>query len=191
MKNLVSYSIKKDSFSQSGKGLVEIMGVLTIAAILSIGGISGYGVAMSMIMQNRFIDAFQEVIFNAGEEMEEEETTSLSGNYFSKQEADSYRFVDISRLQKAAIAVDNRITVSPLGNDGGRISYRFYIEFQNLPSSLCHKLINLPYEEPVCVDDGSGYMYNITEEKEDAVEFCAAADRPTGTTRILFQCDKK
>ena len=78
------------------------MGVLTIAAILSIGGISGYGVAMSMIMQNRFIDAFQEVIFNAGEEMEEEETTSLSGNYFSKQEADSYRFVDISRLQKAA-----------------------------------------------------------------------------------------
>ena len=70
MKNLISYSIKKDSFSQSGKGLVEIMGVLTIAAILSIGGISGYGVAMSMIMQNRFIDAFQEVIFNAGEEME-------------------------------------------------------------------------------------------------------------------------
>jgi hypothetical protein len=191
VKDLLFSQMQKEAFFQSGKGFVEMFGVLSIMAVLSIGGISGYTVAMSMIMKNRFIDAFQEVILQAEEKPKQEETDAFSGRRFSNTSTDSLSSVDISQLQKAAVAIDSRIIVLPLKKEQERIPYRFFIEFKNLPSSLCQRLLKITYDEPVCIDDGGGYMYNITEDKEEAFDFCAEEGRSSGTTRLLFRCGKK
>ncbi len=45
--------------NQSGRSMVEMLGVLAIIGVLSVGGISGYRTAMSKNQANRFINQLQ------------------------------------------------------------------------------------------------------------------------------------
>ena len=46
---------KTNSKSQSGRSMVEMLGVLSIIGVLSVGGVYGYGVANEKIKANELL----------------------------------------------------------------------------------------------------------------------------------------
>ncbi|MBR6663999.1 MAG: hypothetical protein IKL33_04145, partial [Alphaproteobacteria bacterium] len=56
------YSLYKNE--QSGRSMVEMLGVLAIIGVLSIGGISGYSRAMSKYRVNKTLDQISMLVMN-------------------------------------------------------------------------------------------------------------------------------
>ena len=50
--------------NQSGRSMIEMLGVLAIVGVLSVGGIAGYSKAMSKVKNNRFISEASELTMN-------------------------------------------------------------------------------------------------------------------------------
>lgn len=53
--------IKIQRKSQSGRSMVEMLGVLAIIGVLSVGGIAGYRYAMEMHTTNELMDRLQKL----------------------------------------------------------------------------------------------------------------------------------
>ena len=51
------------TFSQSGRSMIEMLGVLAIIAVLSVGGIAGYSKAMEKFKVNKLISEYNMLIF--------------------------------------------------------------------------------------------------------------------------------
>ena len=49
---------------QSGRSMVEMLGVLAIIGVLSIGGISGYSKAMAKYRVNKTLDQISKLVMN-------------------------------------------------------------------------------------------------------------------------------
>ena len=50
------------TFSQSGRSMIEMLGVLAIIGVLSVGGIAGYSKAMEMYKINKIIEEYSYLI---------------------------------------------------------------------------------------------------------------------------------
>lgn len=58
---------KSHCVGQNGRSMIEMLGVLAIVGVLSVGGLAGYNMAMGRVRENRFVEEFETVIFTAGE----------------------------------------------------------------------------------------------------------------------------
>ncbi len=65
----------KKSQIESGRSMVEMLGVLAIIGVLSVGGIAGYKTAMERIVVNRFMERLN-LIYNAAQT-----ANSMPGSY--------------------------------------------------------------------------------------------------------------
>lgn len=50
--------------NEKGRSMIEMLGVLTIIAVLTVGGIAGYSKAMYMFKMNKSIQQITEIVFN-------------------------------------------------------------------------------------------------------------------------------
>ncbi len=50
--------------NQNGRSMIEMLGVLAIIAVLSVGGIVGYSKAMSSFKHNKWRQQVEDLIFN-------------------------------------------------------------------------------------------------------------------------------
>ena len=50
--------------TESGRSMIEMLGVLAIIGVLSVGGLAGYNMAMGRVRVNRVIDELQLVAVN-------------------------------------------------------------------------------------------------------------------------------
>lgn len=71
--------------SQSGRSMVEMLGVLAIIGVLSIGGIAGYTMAMNRYKANEILAAASQVAIigqtaNMGEGVDQTATQALGSN---------------------------------------------------------------------------------------------------------------
>ena len=48
---------------EAGRSMIEMLGVLAIIGVLSVGGIAGYSKAMEMYKMNKVIDEYSSVFF--------------------------------------------------------------------------------------------------------------------------------
>lgn len=55
-------SVKNIKFMQSGRSMVEMLGVLAIMGVLSIGGIAGYSKAMMQYKINKTSDQIVQIV---------------------------------------------------------------------------------------------------------------------------------
>ena len=162
-------------FHQSGRSMIEMLGVLAIIGVLSVGGLAGYNMAMGRVRENKFVEEFEAVVFNAGE------TFSSMGVL----PAGSFDFVDISALQTAASAISGDIQVQFLARWAVTSPYDYNIKFTKLPSSLCLKLLNISFGQPVCLDDDGGNPINIEKHKTQMQALCNSSPN---TIRFMFNC---
>lgn len=170
---------KSHCVGQNGRSMIEMLGVLAIVGVLSVGGLAGYNMAMGRVRENRFVEEFETVIFTAGE-------------FFSDLgvlQAQNFDFVDLRLLKQVASAISGEIVVNPPAKAFDTSPYHFYISFRNLPNSLCLRLVSIPFGQSVCVDDGSGSdLFNMAEQPKKAQTFCNRSDKANATTRFMFGC---
>ena len=58
------------TFSQSGRSMIEMLGVLAIIGVLSVGGIAGYSKAMEQYKINKAIDGYSHILFGITEHLQ-------------------------------------------------------------------------------------------------------------------------
>ncbi|NCB49197.1 MAG: hypothetical protein EOM53_00745 [Alphaproteobacteria bacterium] len=58
---------KRQKISEQGRSMIEMIGVLAIVAVLSVGGLKGYNYAMRRIKIQKFMDEFGLVLSQAHE----------------------------------------------------------------------------------------------------------------------------
>ena len=56
--------MRNTTLNQSGRSMIEMLGVLAIVGVLSVGGIAGYSKAMEKFRQNKTIDAITHLMAN-------------------------------------------------------------------------------------------------------------------------------
>ena len=127
----MKYKKNCHSTQAGGRSMIEMLGVLAIIGVLSVGGLAGYNMTMEKIRTNKVVEEIQLIMsaldgFNPG-----------SGNKIPNLNYKNY--VDTSSALTEAVSTTGGI----LGNigSGWNVRYTFYIDFKNISKELCFALI--------------------------------------------------
>ncbi len=127
---------------QYGRSMIEMLGVLAIIGVLSVGGIAGYSKAMTKFKVNKTIDLVSQIAANT-------RTLFASQNDYDfgrTNSADAKSFV-----KKAKIVPDDAIQNGSLKNPfGGNITlnglnWDFTVELSGIPEDACMELATLDW----------------------------------------------
>ncbi len=145
--------MRKFLSEQSGRSMIEMLGVLAIIGVLSVGGIAGYSKAMAKYKQNKLGDQISMLITNI---------RTLYGN------SQDYTGLDTAAAINMG-AVDREMQVTPGTATAGikhvytttasvftkatNSNKSFYLIVTNLPSSACTYLASADYGST----NGSGW----------------------------------
>ena len=78
----------RNDICSAGRSMIEMLGVLAIVGVLSVGGIAGYSKAMEKFKVNKIVDDFNMLIFNL---MEHKDSLAKGANF----QNDIYHLADI------------------------------------------------------------------------------------------------
>jgi type II secretory pathway pseudopilin PulG len=127
---------------QGGRSMIEMLGVLAIIGVLSVGGIAGYSKAMTKFKINKSIDLVSQVAANV------RTLYSSQGSYTDLVCIDDR----ISLCQKAKIvpddAIQNGYIKNPFGGDVRIVNdayWDFTVELFGLPEDACMELATLDW----------------------------------------------
>ena len=122
---------------QSGRSMVEMLGVLAIIGVLSIGGISGYSKAMAKYRVNKTLDQISMLVINI------RTLFSSSINYDGLSDANAISLGIIpGDMQNGTNIINSYQGSVLLGNPGTSddAKRRFYITYTGLNSEACVSL---------------------------------------------------
>ncbi len=161
--------MKKIINNQSGRSMVEMLGVLAIIGVLSIGGIAGYSLAMQKYRTNQAIEAIQLLM------TEIRTMFSGQGNYTGLGDADG----DIMTSVGIANPFGGLVAAETGTNDS-----QFNITLSDIPESSCISLATAPWgDNPPSIDGGTAL-----ESGDAAADTIAGATKAcvlgTGKTQI-------
>ncbi|MBR2137160.1 MAG: hypothetical protein IJ852_04275 [Alphaproteobacteria bacterium] len=131
--------------NQNGRSMIEMLGVLAIIGVLSVGGIAGYSKAMSKYRTNKTIEQITQI------------STGIRTLYSGQR---SYDGVSGTVLRKAKILPESafdgsgssssvavnpfggNITVAVRGKYSSSDKKAFYIQITNVPDDACVELLS-------------------------------------------------
>ena len=126
---------------EAGRSMVEMLGVLAIVGVLSIGGIAGYSKAMAKYKTNKVLDQVSMLITNV------RTTFGNQVSYYglTTENAKTYEIIssDMMRGSDAKNAFDGAITIKAGNADGSDCTENetycptFVIEFDGIEPSAC------------------------------------------------------
>ena len=123
---------------ESGRSMVEMLGVLAIIGVLSVGGIAGYSQAMNKFKVTKTTDQIQTMITNI---------RTLTASQRNVKMIDDKKLMYSLGALTDEMCVDTTCStlVNPYGGQIKVASYgqgnkRFYISYDALPSSACINL---------------------------------------------------
>ena len=109
--------------NQTGRSMVEMLGVLAIIGVLSVGGISGYRTAMEKNKTNEIINGL-----------------TIESLYLSTQALNKRESLTLSREQYAGIPFESDYIATVGGN--------FYISLLDVDQDICSAIINSHWSVP-------------------------------------------
>ena len=129
--NFGGVMISKPNFTQNERGhsMVEILGVLAIIGVLSIGGIQGYRYAME---KHRANDIVNEV------------------NLRTRDTWNMYQTKDLPDEEEITEWADMTQTGFPIGVYP-RSEILFDVEVENVPNGVCKKVLNMDIQGPLFI----------------------------------------
>ncbi len=129
-------------FHQSGRSMVEMLGVLAIIGVLSVAGIAGYSKAMAHRNLNKTIDQAQMIISNF---MYYVQNTNNKSGMYNTNVINSLIIPQemLDSSNQCHHALGGRCLVSQ--NTNG--SQEFIVRFGDLDKEACIQLLILPYSE--------------------------------------------
>ena len=149
--------------SQSGRSMIEMLGVLALVGILTAGGIAGYNMAMQKYKTNLVLDKIQNIVYKAH--------NIYAGDY-----------TDIDSKNKKTPFTKDELR-NPFGRDfyvrkGGKGTDYFVVHVYDLPPEACVKILTTSWMNDsgtVGVHEtasGAGKDYNFPFDLDTAVSVC-------------------
>ena len=130
--------------SQSGRSMIEMLGVLAIIAILSIGGIVGFRLAMNYYQANQIAHEMNIMRTDAQIKIAQGTEKLILGEPYdpiSESRLGHIQFNDDYPVDFACALADDE-TVE-LSNISCHVANAYYIELQNIPEGVCKPLAEL------------------------------------------------
>lgn len=140
--------------TQSGRSMVEMLGVLAIVGVLSLGGIAGYTKAMRNYRTNRTIDIINQLVVD------------IESIYFTDTRTFKYAEVDNAHMIEYGLIENNLISegstlVNPFNGSllisNNETNKTFSIKLDKIPQAACMELVTMPWSTHA----GNG-LYSIT-----------------------------
>lgn len=152
------------NMNESGRSMVEMLGVLAIIGVLSVGGIAGYSKAMSKYKVNKTIDQVTMLVANI-------RTTYASQNNYEGFDTDKaidygiisndmYKTTTTGSGEAAVTANDvtnpyaGKVTISPSPATSGNADSAFIITYHAIPKDACRTILTSDWGS----DLGSGLI---------------------------------
>ena len=151
---------------ESGRSMIEMLGVLAIIGVLSVGGIAGYSQAMSKYKVTKTTDQIQTMVTNirtlfAGQRTYtglETPKTAYTMGIFTDETYDSTNSVGSN-------AYGGAITLTTTDSD-----HQFVITYENIPNDACVRMIMSDWG-----DSSSGFVGLSVGGGKKAASFTTAA----------------
>ena len=143
-KNDGCWGRRLSTFSQSGRSMIEMLGVLAIIGVLSVGGIAGYSKAMEKFKFNKAMSEYSTLMFGVVQHLDDFKHAQIKGASYTPlgdiavaldmvpptwQESAGYRFID---------GLGNLIQI--FIRDTGELSVDFYLSDRNTAKVFNNKL---------------------------------------------------
>ena len=141
---------KKISFSESGRSMVEILGVLAVVGVLSVGGMKGYRFAMDKYRAN---DIVNEV------------------NLRNRDTWNQYQTKDLPETDKLEEWSDRTQTGFPI-NVYPRSNIVFDVQVDEVPSGVCQQVLNMNIVGPMFIWTFRGESEKIIYDGSNASTVC-------------------
>jgi type II secretory pathway pseudopilin PulG len=144
--------------SQSGRSMMEMLGVLAIIGVLSVGALAGYSMAMSRYLANKAASEIEEILFNV---IDLHETRRISYQQMGTLAGAPVNLKDMGVVPEKNV-LGNEILVYPAVGTSN-MGYFIYDH-----EGMCEKIIlardwlQLPQLEYIAIDGGpsSWYAFN-------------------------------
>ncbi|MDO4162561.1 MAG: hypothetical protein Q4D80_06145 [Pseudomonadota bacterium] len=153
--------------NQTGRSMIEMLGVLAITGVLSVGGLAGYSKAMIKFKTNKTIDEIITIATNIQTLFANQKTyegTAVgcgnNGTEICKDEFNTNKNSDLEFLKNAGVfpedmIVDNKL-INPFNGNVWISSWSpkyLFIVFENLPKEACTTLATYDWG-----NSSSGYV---------------------------------
>ena len=172
--------------TESGRSMIEMLGVLAIIGVLSVGGLAGYNMAMGRVRVNRVIDELQLVAVNV-------RTAVPNGVYDNIGTiVNSMGILTTLNENLAALGAGAKAEVISQKSIGGTKLDRFAISFVKLPVDACRRIAGLDWgtESYVAADtepkDGSQVTTTNATGSSGAIGLCKETTSGAGVTFSLM-----
>ena len=131
--------------NESGRSMIEMLGVLAIIGVLSVGGIAGYSKAMTKFKTNQIIDQVSTIVTNIKSLYAQQknyegldmETAYMLGVF--PDELGSY--CSLEAFSCASNAFNGAIYINTVSLKGNGIDDGFVIVYEGLPKETCIDLL--------------------------------------------------
>lgn len=145
---------------ESGRSMVEMLGVLAIIGVLSIGGIAGYMLSMNRFRANDLIDKaskFATLAYSTKQSMEAQGNTFTPGNF-------TWEKAKIGTLgTNEAIALASSDTFTDKTNTEGKVIGADVSVTVTFPSeAVCDTAVSITGTTSTCTSAGEGKGYSLT-----------------------------
>ncbi len=165
--------------SQSGRSMVEMLGVLAIIAILSIGGIVGFRLAMNYYQANQIAHEMNMMRTDAQIKIAQGTEELVLGNPYDDGNINfnNYETVFDCLDMETETSTPDKVVSCAVAN-------AYYIELQNIPEGVCKPLANLIDK----MDNEVAFYINgksvdVTEGEK------GACNEEFNTLRVIFGAD--
>ena len=159
----------KQKKTQSGRSMIEMLGVLAIVGILSAGGIAGYNMAMQSYKTNLLIEKTQIIATRARQ--------VFKGAY---SDITRNRLIDSGKLSaddfKHPFGGDINVGTSGWGND------KFHVQLGNLPAETCTDMLLTDWGE-----SGVFEGIHIISDRDRSLRY-SSGSWPVSTNNAVAYC---
>ena len=148
---------------EKGRSMIEMLGVLAIVGVLSVGGLVGYNMAMRKIMINAFVDEFMQVVqkgYELRSNIRQDETTL-------KEALPAYLLSDLKK-KAMVLSPDMQVTSRAVAHSYG------YFEFvmNKVPTDVCQALTHALSGVSVTIGSDEYGWVNPAKDKNAAQNLC-------------------
>ncbi|NCB49978.1 MAG: hypothetical protein EOM53_04810 [Alphaproteobacteria bacterium] len=117
--------------------MIEMLGVLAIVGVLSVGGLAGYNMAMNRVKTNRVIDELQLALVNVRTNIPSGDYTNVTTIATSIKAIETGKGDDLNTQLKG---LSGAASVAIAGNTDKSF---FNLTFTNIPVELCRRIASL------------------------------------------------
>ena len=170
--------------SQSGRSMVEMLGVLAIIAVLSIGGIVGFRLAMNHYQSNQIAHEMNIMRTDAQIKIAQGTEELMLGDPYdpvSDSQLGHIQFNDAYLVDFDCLYLETETSEPELAFCTGANAY--YIELKEIPEGVCKPLANL-------IDKMDNEIaFYINDKSVDATEEKGTCSEGNNTLKVIFGAD--